>query len=691
MNSASQVFQLALQYHQAGNLAQAEQVYRQILEANPQHADALHMLGVIALQLGRHELAVDQIQQALRFQPKFPAALSNLGMALHAQGKIEEAIENYRQALLFQPELSQAHNNLANALKDLGRFEEAVAGYQQALRLKPDDLQTYVNLGSALQALGTLDQAITCFRRALYYNSEFAAAYNHLGYALCEQEKYDEAIANFQEAARLKPDFTEVYINLGNALRNQWKLDEAIANYRQALRLRPEYVLAHTNLGSALKDQGRLDEAIASYRQALRLEPGYIAAHDNLIMTMHYHADYDAAALYQEARRWNDRHAEPLAKHRQPHANSVDPERRLRIGYVSPDFRANVLSNFTIPLLSNHDDRAVEVFCYAEIRAPDEVTDRLRKYADVWRSTVGLTDAQMADTVQNDRIDILVDLALHSANNRLPVFARKPAPVQVTWLGCPLTNGLSTIDYRLTDAYLDPPELDGPEKLIRLPDTFWCYAPYHAPSLTVSVNDLPALQNGYLTFGCLNNFCKVNDVSLSLWSKVLRALPDSRLMLLTPRDAAQGRVLAHLEGEGIAPSRVAIVHRQPSVLEYMLRYHAIDVCLDPVPFNGHTTSLDAFWMGVPTITLAGKTAVGRVGFSLLVNLGLPELAARTSNEYVAVAVKLAGDLAWLAQLRAGLRERMRASALMDGERFARRMEQVYRQVWRRWCEEQCAG
>ena len=287
------------------------------------------------------------------------------------------------------------------------------------------------------------------------------------------------------------------------------------------MRLKPDYAEAHNNLGNVLKDQGKLEEAIASYQEALRLKPGYVAAHDNLLLTLHYHPDYDSAALYQEARRWNDRHAEPLAKYRQPHGNSVDPDRRLRIGYVSPDFRNHAGSFFTIPLLSNHDHRQVEIYCYAEVACPDDVTVRLPACADVWRVTVGLTDEQMADMVRKDRIDILVDLALHTAKNRLLVFARKPAPVQVTWLGYPGTTGLSAMDYRLTDPYLDPPgENDScySEQSIRLPDTFWCYDPRTDQPL---VNDLPALANGFITFGCLNNFCKVNDGVLMLWAKVL--------------------------------------------------------------------------------------------------------------------------------------------------------------------------
>jgi predicted O-linked N-acetylglucosamine transferase (SPINDLY family) len=356
----------------------------------------------------------------------------------------------------------------------------------------------------------------------------------------------------------------------------------------------------------------------------------------------------------------------------------------LRIGYVSADFRIHVASFFTAPLLSQHDHRQFEIFCYANVAHPDELTDRLRSCADGWRSIVALSDQQVADLVRSDQIDILVDLAMHTAGNRLLVFARKPAPVQVTWLAYPGTTGLSAIDYRLTDPYFDPPRLFDDcysEESFRLPDTFWCYSPL---AETPPVNALPALQNGSITFGCLNHFCKINDGVLALWAQVLQAVPQSRLLLLTPRGQARERVLAKLAPAGIAASRLEFADRQPR-REYLQQYQRIDLALDPFPCNGGTTTLDAFWMGVPTVTLVGKTVVGRAGWSQLCNLGLQELAAQTPEQYVARAAQLAGDLPRLQELRATLRQRMQQSPLMDAPRFARGVEQAYREMWRRWC------
>jgi predicted O-linked N-acetylglucosamine transferase (SPINDLY family) len=403
------------------------------------------------------------------------------------------------------------------------------------------------------------------------------------------------------------------------------------------------------------------------------------------VYSLLYHPDHDDEAVFQEARRWHERHAEPLARSHKPHENDPDPDRRLRVGYVSADFRDHPAAFIVTPLLSNHDRGRFEVYCYAGVTRPDRFTDRFRARADVWRSTVGLTDDRLAELIRGDRVDVLVDLTLHMAGSRLLTFARRPAPVQVTWFGYPGTTGLSAIDYRLTDPHLDPPghsDAFYAERSVRLPDTFWCYDPRTADG--PEVNTLPALAGAPFTFGCLNNFCKVNAGALALWAAVLRAVPDARLLLLAPTGGARARVRAHLEREGISGERVAFFDRQPRA-EYLRAYHQIDLGLDPLPYNGHTTSLDAAWMGVPTVTLVGRTVVGRAGLSLLNNLALPELAARSPDEYVAVAAGLAGALPQLASLRASLRDRMAASPLMDGPRFARGVEEAYRRMWSDWC------
>ena len=475
------------------------------------------------------------------------------------------------------------------------------------------------------------------------------------------------------------------YYNLGNALRDADRLDEAEANYQKAISHKPDFTDGYLNLGNVRKDQGRLDDAIDAFRTALELDPKAAHIHSNIILTLNYHPKSDAQTIQKECAYWNQRHAEPLKKSIRPNTNHPDPERRLRIGYVSPCFREHVDSFFTIPLFANHNHRQFEIFNYADVASPDDLTERMRGYADVWRSTVGLTDQELANLVCGDQIDILVDLKMHTANNRLLMFARKPAPVQVSWLGYPGPTGLSTIDYRLTDPYLEPP---GPsdsfpaEVVLRLPETFWCYDPL---SDEPSVNPLPAAADGVITFGSLNNFCKVNDRCLHLWARVLQAVSPSRLLLLAPPGYPREYVRDCLQQRGIAASRVEFVTRQQRP-EYLRLYHRVDLALDPVPCNGHTTSLDAFWMGVPTLTLVGNTAVGRAGWSQLCNLGLREFAAETPEQFVDLAIGLATDLPRVEEVRRTLRQRMRHSPLMDGPRFARHMEQAYRYMWHRWCQ-----
>jgi predicted O-linked N-acetylglucosamine transferase (SPINDLY family) len=404
-----------------------------------------------------------------------------------------------------------------------------------------------------------------------------------------------------------------------------------------------------------------------------------------LLLTLNYHPAQTADNLYQEARRWAQLYAEPLRWFIPHHVNDRNPDRRLRIGYVSADFHDHASAFFLVPLLTAHDHQNFEIFCYAHVTRPDQRTTQMQALADQWRSTVGLSDEAVAALIQQDQIDILVDLKLHTGNNRLLVFARKPAPVQATWLGYPGSTGLGTIDYRLSDPYLDPPGVDESvysERTIRLPDCFWCYDPLDTNP--PAVGPLPALTNGFITFGCLNNFCKVHDAVLRLWAKVLHAVSSSRLLLLTPVGSARSHVLKVLEQEGITPQRIEFVAVQPR-RQYLESYQRIDLTLDSFPCNGHTTSLDSMWMGVPFVTLIGPTAMGRAGASILFNVGLPELVARSADEYVRIASELAHDLPRLGGVRSALRQRMEQSPLMDGPRFARNIEAAYRQMWRQWC------
>jgi protein O-GlcNAc transferase len=720
-----QALDLAVQHHKSGRLREAEILYRQILTQQPGHYSAMHLLGSIAYRTGRYDVAIELIRGAIALNPNFPEAFNNLGNALKEKGQLDEAIAAYRQAITLNPGFPEANINLGMALKDKGQFEEAAAACRRAIALNPNLPEAHNILGNALRQTGQLDESIASYRKAIALRPGYAEAHSNLGGALRFKGQLDEAIAACRKAIALKPDNAEAHSNLGNVLKDVGQLDEAIAAYRQALvlspglaevhsnlgialkdngqpdeaiaalrqaiSLRPNFADAFNNLGNALQDKGELADAIAAYRRAVALRPGYAEAHSNLVFALHYYAGCDARAIAEELGNWNRQYGEPLRASIQKHFNDHTPDRRLRIGYVSADFRFHASAYFLSPLFKHHDRQQVELFCYAQVVRPDAMTAQLQQFAHGWRSIVGMSDDEVASQVREDQIDILVDLKLHTAENRLLVFARKPAPVQVAWLGYPGSTGLCAIDYRLSDPHLDPPGMDESiysEQTIRLPDAFWCYDPLD--SRGIPVNDLPAQSSGIITFGCLNNFSKVNDDVLTLWAKVMRQIKNSRLLLLSPLGDCRLHTQQRLQQEGIEPGRVEFVGFQ-SRQKYLETYHRIDLELDTFPYNGHTTSLDSLWMGVPLVTLVGSRAVARAGWCLLSNLGLAELAGQTPEEFVRIAVDLANDLPRLQQLRSTLRRRMEQSPLMDGPKFAQNVEAAYRRMWHTWCATASSG
>jgi predicted O-linked N-acetylglucosamine transferase (SPINDLY family) len=545
-------------------------------------------------------------------------------------------------------------------------------------------LEQQLKSGLSHHQAGRLAEAERIYRQVLAQQPDHADALHLLGVLAGGAGRTDAALELVRRAIAIWPTGASYHCTLGNVLRTRGQLDQACASYRQAIRLRPDFAEAHCNLGNVLKDMRQFDEAIAAFRQAIRLQPDLAGAHSNLILTLHHHAGYDGKMIHEELGRWNRQHAEPLKKFIRPHSNNRDPDRRLRIGYVSPDFHECVVAPSLLPLLREHDHGQMEIFCYANVPRPDTRTDQLRRHTDVWRSIVGLSDPQAADLIRQDGIDILVDLGLHTGNNRLLVFAHKPAPVQATWLGYCGSTGMDAIDYRLSDPYMDPADSDlslYSERTIRLPETYWCYG---VTGPTPDPSPPPVATAGFVTFGSLNNFAKASPPALDLWAEILRSVPRSRLIVHAPPGAHLDAVRQRFAGKDISPDRLEFPSRQPWP-QYMRTYGRIDIALDPFPWGGGITTCDALWMGVPVVSLVGRTAVGRGGASILSNVGLPELIARTPQQYVQTATDLATDLPRLVELRRTLRGRMKASPLMDAPRFARNVEAAYRQMWRNWC------
>ncbi len=545
------------------------------------------------------------------------------------------------------------------------------------------NLQQQLESGISHFQAGRLAEAEKIYRHVLAQQPNHPDALHLLGVLAAQAGKLDDAIKIIRHAITINPTNASYHGSLGNAQHDNQQPDEAIASFREAIRLRPDLAQAFNNLGNVLRDTGQLDEAIASVRQAIRLRPDHVTAHSNLLANLHYHPDQDAEAIYEESHRWNQQHAEPLKKFIQPHTNNRDPNRPLRVGYVSPDFCRHPVGLYMAPLLAHHNPQQVESFCYSDVKIPDDMTARLRRSTRAWRDTAGFHDAQLAHQIRNDQIDILVDLSLHSAGNRLLTFAVKPAPIQVTWLGYAGTTGLTTMDYRLTDPFIDPPGTDAfySEKSIRLPHTFWCYEPLHP---TLQVSPLSALETGHITFGCFNNFAKVTTAALELWIKLLSAIPNSRLLIHAPPGKHQTRLIEQFSRAGIDPTRLEFTGRK-ALLDYFQQFHRIDIALDPFPCSGGTSTCDALWMGVPTITLRGRTAVGRGSASILSNVNLADWIAETPEQYLSIAAQMTTDLPKLASLRSGLRRKMEQSPLMNSAQFARDMETAFRRMWEQWC------
>jgi len=541
-------------------------------------------------------------------------------------------------------------------------------------------------LGVQHHQTGRFVEAEATYRQILQQAPYHASAMHLLGALAGQTDRSAIAIELISRALEIDPSLVEAYRNLAVVMSDNDRLDEAIALLQKAIRIDPTHAHVHSSLAVALAQIGQLDEAIATFRRAVELSGGDAHLQSNLVYAVQFHPDYDSAAILEESREWSRQHEQPIARERgHSFGNNRSPERRLRIGYVSSNFSGHVVGRNALPLLQNHTGAAVEIFCYSNSSRVDDISRRFFAAANHWRQIETTDDSKTVEPIRNDGIDILVDLSLHLAENRLTVFARKPAPVQVTFAGYPGTTGLCAIDYRLTDPYLDPPcDCDScySERSVRLPNSFWCYDPQAMqPADELPIAPLPALASGHVTFGSLNDFRKVNEGVLELWSRVLAAIPESRLILLVPRGNSRRRVLNYLNSR-----QVQFVDRQDRAA-YLKTFDRIDIGFDTFPYNGHTTSLDSLWMGIPVVTLIGRTVVGRAGWSQLCNLDLRDLAAETPAKFIEIATRLATDLPRLSELRQGLRDRMRRSPLMDAKGFARQVETAYRTMWRQWCRE----
>lgn len=682
------LFNKAAQLLARGRRAEAETACRQILAADPGHADGNHLMGIIALQAGDYPGAAQWIAKALDARPDFPEALSNLGVAFREQGRVEDAADSYRKAIALRPDYPEAHCNLGVVLKAQGMAEEAIDSYRRAIALKPDYDQAHFNLGNALYDLGRMEDAAGCYQKAVAVRPGYTEAYSNLG-ALCNDwGKHEDAVASCRKALEIDPGHLMAHNNLGAALQKLGMLADAAECFRRAFERDPGFADALSNLGSVLTELGRADDAVRSFRDALAVKPDLAAAYSNLLVTLPFLSDIDAETVLAEARRAGAVYEAPF-KDRKPArpGNDPDPERPLRVGYLSPSLAAHVLAPYIEPILGAHNRKNVSVHVYAHVPNADEVTRRLEALADSWTFVHGLSDDRLAARITEDAIDILVDPMGHWAGNRLSVFARKPAPIQVSYLSQGMTTGLSAIDYTIGDAWLN---FDGAmqafatEKVVTLPGGFQVTTFDREPA----IDPPPSAENGFVTFASFNNPAKISDATLRLWAAVLDRVPGARLLIKgkwLERPEKRAVMSKRLEDFGIAAATVDLMGFVPGP-DHLGVHNRADVMLDTTPFTGGRTTVDALWMGVPVVTLIGDTVYGRFSYSHLARAGVEELAAKDEAGFVDVATALAGDPDRLGHYRRTLRPALRASSLLDADRHAGELEHAYRLMWRRWCD-----
>jgi predicted O-linked N-acetylglucosamine transferase (SPINDLY family) len=642
----------AMGLHQAGRFADAAGIYQRLLEILPDSHDIRHLQGLALFDLGQPTEGIRLMEDALARNPGAGHYYNNLGSRLIDHGDLARAEELLTQGTTRSPACPATRYNLGNALFRQGKYLPAIASYREALARQPDFAMCDLQLGLALHNAGLRS----------------------------------EALAHYQAAVTAHPDNPALRINHGALLQSECDLDGAAEAFRHAVRLAPQDATPLNNLAVVMKEVGDIGEATRLLRRCVELKPSSLEIHSNLILTLHYDPTAIAADLNSAHEGWNSRHPSP----RLPHTNVPEPGRRLRLGFVSPDLRDHVVGRALLPSFRRFDPDCFELYCYGNT-VEDPVGAEFRARCHGWRELGTKTAAQLAETIAADGVDILIDLALHTSDNRLDVFALKPAPLQISWLGYPESSGVATMDYRLTDAWLEPPsgnQLAHPqEKAALLPDCWTCYEP---PTGYPEVNALPSAAGKPFTYGSFNNNCKINGAVLDAWAQLLLATPGSRLQLLAKQGGHRRRFVDEFARRGVDAARILFADYLPASADLsqgalLARYHDIDVALDTFPYGGMTTTLDALWMGVPVVSLVGERNLGRAGLSILNNVGMAELAVTDVDAYVAQAVALSREPEKLSRLRQELRPRMLTSPLLDAEGYTRKVEQAFRDMWVDWC------
>lgn len=671
---------------QQGKLGAAEAIFQRILQLKADHADANHLLGVIAIQRGQYDSAIRLIAKAIKSNPGASMFHNNYAYTLNSQGRWKEALSASERAIQLGPDLPEAHHNRGNALRALGRGEDALAAYKRATQLRPQYADAHYSIAELLLTTGRDREAEGYFRRVLELNPQHAGASNNLGVALTNAGKFEDALEAFDRAIELVPDYAQAHNGRANALYRLLRLEEALPACEKAIKLKPDYADAYYNRGNMLLNAGSIEEAEDSYQRALELNPENAHLQSNVLFSQAARARLPFGKMLEELRLWDQVHGQEGRTHPLPKPKvTAASARRLRVGYVSPHLRSHVVNFFFEPLLTAHDRARFEIFCYASFleSRSDAVTRRLREKTEHWRFVGDKSDAELARLIHEDGIDILVDLTGHTASNRLKAFTYRPAPVQVSYLGFYASTGLSAMDYWITDEVLHPQntlELAA-EQIYRLPRCWVCYQP---PELAPDVAPCPGA-DGRVVFGSFNHLSKLTPEAIETWSQLLQRLPESRLLIMARSlgdPKIQSMLVEKFARHGVTQERLLLRNSAP-YSQYYATFAEVDIVLDPFPRTGGTTTAEALWMGVPVVTLAGERYVERISASKLTAVGLPDLIANSREEYLEKALSLARDPARRAELRANLRNRMAQSPLCDGDGLARAMEAAYQSVWER--------
>ncbi len=665
----------------SGNTAAARTAISAAISRSPGNADFHHALGNLCMTEGEPTAALESYARALALRPDDPTVLANNGWALQALKRYDDAAATLEKALALDPSLVEGHIKLGLTRKAQERLVDSTISIRRALELRPDHAETLNHLGILLQQQGLIDEAIATYRRAIALRPDLPGGYANLGLALYDQGDVAQAIVVYRQGLAIRP-VAEIHDNLANALLKRGHVDEAIEHYHRALALQPDNLNTRCNLAGALAEGGGPPQAIAAFRQILELHPRHLIAHSNLLFNLSVDPTCRSAEYLAEARRFGAKLGPPLSA---PFDPPVPAEgRRLRVGLVSGDLRSHPVGYFLEGILRHLDLARFELYAYPTTAKEDELTARIRPLFAGWRMLKGLNDEAAARAIRADHIEVLLDLSGHTGDNRVPVFGFRPAPVQVSWLGFFASTGIPEMDWVLADEACVPHgnEHQFIEAVWRLPDTRLCFTP-PAAGIAPEVSPLPALQRGHVTFGCFQRLPKIGDAVLDLWSQVFEALPTARLLLQshqTGRPIYVEQILARLAAVGIVSDRVTVRGPAPRHA-YLESYREVDIVLDTFPYTGGTTTCEALWMGVPTVTLAGDSMIARQGVALLSAAGLADWVADDPAEYVRKAVSFGTDLVSLSTLRSSLRERIQATPLFDVRLFAQRLAEALAGIW----------